>query len=198
MNAAVRDAVIQTLWGLRFFGHVDDLHCIHRMLCRPVWYNDFVLDRLQKKLSMGNFRIGNRAPSSSPTRCTSLPDGSSRCDAEDSQSWMHVNTTAPYDYALCTQEEGDAILVPHEWGHVCNNAFAFDDSRVTKFGKHFRHYAILFFFFSDFLYFKIGDVQSPRQCWVCVHDGLYAVSLTRARTRPRRSIAPAKGTPSAS
>eukprot|EP00750_Incisomonas_marina_P030267 INCI7442.2.p1 GENE.INCI7442.2~~INCI7442.2.p1 ORF type:complete len:1075 (+),score=182.32 INCI7442.2:126-3227(+) len=81
----------------------------------PVWYSDFVFDRLQKKLSMGNFHVGNRTSSSS--RCTSRADGSVRCNSEDS-TWVHVNTTASYDYALCTQEKGDAILVPHEWGHA--------------------------------------------------------------------------------
>ena len=103
---------VQT-WGLHFFARMTT--CIESIISRPVWYSDFVFDRLQKKLSMGNFHVGNRTSSSS--RCTSRADGSVRCNSEDS-TWVHVNTTASYDYALCTQEKGDAILVPHEWGHV--------------------------------------------------------------------------------
>ncbi len=36
---------------------------------------------------------------------------------EDDDAAAHT-ASSEFNFGLCTQEEGDAILVPHEWGHV--------------------------------------------------------------------------------
>ena len=103
---------------------------------RPVWYNDFVLQKLDDPAfaSSGGRAAAVVVPTTasesnrSATRHTCRNDAGQACTIDSSTHLPFSDDDGTISqYHVCTQEEGDAILVPHEWGHVrcCVPTFAF-------------------------------------------------------------------------
>lgn len=69
-----------------------------------MWYQDFIFNPVQERLTREDTDGGTGHHSS--LQCSDQEEGA--CKA----------TSAFADFEFCIQEQGDAILIPHEWGHV--------------------------------------------------------------------------------